>query len=119
MEEDDRVRRDDIPLQAAEYSRKHRSRRRWYKLVTCLAAVVVFCTVYALILPAVTMEGTACGLEEHTHTDACYAPVTETTARQPVCSGESLGLHMHSPACYDETGAPVCGYADFVVHTHT
>ena len=61
MEEDDRVRRDDIPLQAAEYSRKHRSRRRWYKLVTCLAAVVVFCTVYALILPAVTMEGTACG----------------------------------------------------------
>ena len=119
MEEDDRVRRDDIPLQAAEYSRKHRSRRRWYKLVTCLAAVVVFCTVYALILPAVTMEGTACGLEEHTHTDACYAPVTETTARQPVCSGESLGLHTHSPACYDETGAPVCGYADFVVHTHT
>lgn len=30
--------------------------KKWRRVVTCMAAVVVFCTVYALILPAVTMD---------------------------------------------------------------
>ncbi|MDY2720583.1 MAG: leucine-rich repeat protein [Candidatus Faecousia sp.] len=43
-------------LQSAEnYAKAHRSRKRWYRLVAGLACVVVFCTVYALILPAITM----------------------------------------------------------------
>ena len=50
--------------------------KRWHKLVTALACVVVFCTTYALILLAVTMEReTFCGYTEHTHTDACYSQV--------------------------------------------
>ena len=43
--------------------------------MTCLAAVVVFCTVYALILPAITFEKEDCTLPEHTHTEDCYALV--------------------------------------------
>ena len=43
--------------------------------MTCLAAVVVFCTVYALILPAITFEKEDCALPEHTHTEDCYALV--------------------------------------------
>ncbi len=44
-------------LQEAEkYSKAHRRRKRWRRAVTVLAAIVVFCTTYALILPAVTME---------------------------------------------------------------
>ena len=43
--------------------------------MTCLAAVVVFCTVYALILPAITLEKQDCTLPEHTHTEDCYALV--------------------------------------------
>lgn len=44
--------------QTAKYARKHRRKKRWYRVVTCLAAVVVFCTTYALILPAITLERT-------------------------------------------------------------
>ena len=44
-------------LQSAEkYTKAHRRKKRWYRVVTCLACVVVFCTVYALILPAITQE---------------------------------------------------------------
>lgn len=46
--------------------------------MTCLAAVVVFCTVYALILPAITFEKEDCTLPEHTHTEDCYALVGVT-----------------------------------------
>lgn len=35
--------------------------KRWHKLVTALACVVVFCTTYALILPAVTKDGISLG----------------------------------------------------------
>ena len=44
--------------QTAKYARKHQRKKRWYRVVTCLAAVVVFCTTYALILPAITLERT-------------------------------------------------------------
>ena len=51
--------------------RKRLGRLRYF--ATFLSAVIVFCTVYALILPAITMERTAyCGLEVHEHTDACF-----------------------------------------------
>lgn len=44
-------------LQSAEkYTKAHQRKKRWYRVVTGLACVVVFCTVYALILPAITME---------------------------------------------------------------
>lgn len=56
-----------------EYSVKHKRRKRWYKIVSILASIVVFCTVYALILPAITMEkDPICGFEEHSHDQACY-----------------------------------------------
>ena len=44
---------------AERYTRAHRRKRRWYQVTTCLAAVVVFCTTYALILPAITLESSA------------------------------------------------------------
>ena len=65
----------DALQQAAEYTQRHRRRKRWQKVVTCLAAVVVFCTTYALILPAITMEK-QCEIPEHIHTQACYTQVT-------------------------------------------
>ena len=40
---------------AERYASAHRRKRRWYQVMTCLAAVVVFCTTYALILPAITL----------------------------------------------------------------
>lgn len=79
---------------------------------------MVFCTVYALILPAITMEKGACEIPEHTHSEACYTQVTSATRTEPVCTIESLNLHQHDDTCYDSEGNLTCGYADFVVHQH-
>lgn len=85
--------------------------------MTCLAAVVVFCTTYALILPALTMEK-QCDIPEHTHSEACYTQVTSIIKEVPICTSESLNIHKHTASCYNGDGELVCGYADFVVHQH-
>ena len=106
-------------LQSAEkYTKTHQRKKRWYRVVTGLACVVVFCTVYALILPAITMEKGACEIPEHTHSEACYTQVTSATRTKPVCTIESLNLHQHDGTCYDSEGNLTCGYADFAVHQH-
>lgn len=70
--------------------------KRWRKMILCLSCVVVFCTVYALILPALTLERkTICGKEEHMHTEACYS-----TEGQLICEKEE---HMHTETCYADT----------------
>lgn len=67
--------------------------KRWRKIILCLSCVVVFCTVYALILPALTLERkTICGQEEHMHTEACYS-----TEGQLICGKEE---HTHTETCY-------------------
>lgn len=105
-------------LQGAEkYTKAHLRKKRWYQVVTCLAAVVVFCTTYALILPAITLEK-QCDIPEHTHTDACYTQVMSREMTVPVCSAETLEIHQHTADCYDSDGNLTCGYANFVVHRH-
>lgn len=96
--------------------KKRRARRR--RIVTGLACVVVFCTVYALILPAITMERSACEIPEHVHTQACYTQVLTVEKTAPVCNEQTLDLHKHDDTCYDGAGNLCCGYADFVVHQH-
>ena len=106
-------------LQSAEkYTKAHQRKKRWYRVVTGLACVVVFCTVYALILPAITMEKGACEIPEHTHSETCYTQVTSVQKSVPVCDAEMLNLHRHTPDCYDGDGNLTCSYADFVVHRH-
>lgn len=103
-------------VKAYDYLAQKKSRSLWLKGVTVLACAVVFCTVYALILPALTLEKPVCGLEEHTHTADCYVKANEET--ELICSPETLGIHTHSESCYDGEGNISCGYADFVIHTH-
>ena len=109
--------RHDVLRNAEKYTKVHKRNRLWHRVVTVLAGVVVFCTTYALILPAITLEK-QCDIPEHTHTDACYAQVTPVEKRVPVCSAETLGIHRHTADCYDANGNLTCGYADFVVHSH-
>lgn len=105
-------------LQGTEkYTKAHQRKKRWYRVVTGLACVVVFCTVYALILPAITLEK-QCDIPEHTHTDDCYTQVTSVESKVPVCSPETLRIHQHTPECYNADGNLICGYANFVVHHH-
>lgn len=97
--------------EAEKYTRVHRRRRRWRNVVTCLAAVVVFCTTYALILPAITM-GKQCNVPEHTHDENCYTISTQT---QLVCTALK---HQHTQDCLDDEGNYICAQEDFFLHTH-
>lgn len=94
--------------------KKNLFKRRWYRLMMVASSIVVFCTTYALILPAITLEK-GCKLEEHTHTEACYEEV-ETTVLS--CNEENLAGHKHTKACKNADGEYICGYADYVLHTH-
>ena len=107
----------DVLRDAEKYTKVHKRKRLRHRVVTVLAGVVVFCTTYALILPAITLEK-QCDIQEHTHTDACYAQVTSVEKRVPACSAKTLEIHQHTADCYDADGNPTCGYADFVVHSH-
>lgn len=107
----------DVLRNAEKYTKVHKRKRLRHRVVTVLAGVVVFCTTYALILPAITLEK-QCDIPEHTHTDACYAQVTSVEKRVPACSAETLEIHRHTADCYDADGNLTCGYADFVVHSH-
>lgn len=67
--------------------------KRWRKVMLCLSCIVVFCTVYVLILPAITLERkTICGQEEHVHTEECYS-----VDGQLICGIEE---HLHTETCY-------------------
>lgn len=94
-------------------------RHAWKKIVFIMGCVVVFCTTYALILPAITMEvPTYCGFEEHIHTDECYRQITSENIITPIPVESNPNIHHHTSTCYDEFGTLICGEADFVVHTH-
>ena len=105
---------DKLLLQDAEpYASAHRRKRRWYQVMTCLAAAVVFCTTYALILPAITLEK-QCALPEHTHTEACYTSVQGDL----ICTQSTEPQHTHTEECYQETQDLVCGMSESTGHTH-
>ena len=105
---------DKLLLQDAEpYASAHRRKRCWYQVMTCLAAAVVFCTTYALILPAITLEK-QCEIPEHTHTEACYTSVQGDL----ICTQSTEPQHTHTEECYQETRDLVCGMSESTGHTH-
>ncbi|XCP85946.1 SpaA isopeptide-forming pilin-related protein [Roseburia hominis] len=50
---------------------KRQNRNRRY-IITCIAAVVVFATVYGIMSPAFALTKQECVQEEHEHMDECY-----------------------------------------------
>ena len=79
-----------------------RTRRFLTRVVSGVAAVVVFVTTYALVLPAITMESqVACGIEAHQHDDSCY---TENL----ICGQEESEGHHHTDDCYTVTRKLEC-----------
>lgn len=57
----------------AEVLRLSKLEKRWKKVARVVGLIVVFCTTYMLILPALTLESrTSCGFVEHSHTALCY-----------------------------------------------
>lgn len=102
---------------AEKYHKKRQRRSVWRKALGVLGCVVVFCTTYALILPALTMEKESfCGFTQHIHEESCYG--IPAAPRQGVCTAEGLGVHVHTEGCYSG-GVLTCGKADFVAHLHS
>ena len=65
--------------------------KKWKRIMLALSCVVVFITVYALTIPAVTL---ACDKEEHVHTEECYDENNDL-----ICTKEE---HTHSEDCYEK-----------------
>ena len=111
----------EYPESARNVTGTHEKRRRWRRAVSVLACAVVFCTTYALILPAITLSAEPkCGLEEHTHTEDCYETrlvcgQAEDPETDPAGSQEAAGpAHVHTDACYEQV--LTCEKPE---HTHT
>lgn len=92
------------------------ARNKWLRyVVTTLAAIVVFVTTYALILPALTMDNDSaaiCGMVDHTHTEKCYSE--DGTL---ICS---LPEHEHDMGCFTDREPVVhyeCGFSYEHIHT--
>ena len=81
--------------------------KAWKRMVRILSCIVVFCTTYALILPAITQEAQAyCGSSEHKHTEKCYKEILSCTKEE----------HVHSEECFDADGNLTCTLEE---HTHS
>ena len=93
---------------------RHRSRRRaiWKRIVSSLAVITVFCTVYALVLPAITLsDEPICGQQAHEHTQQCY----RTEILVPDCAAAA---HVHDESCTGSFGNPACGFGERILHSH-
>lgn len=109
----------------------------WKYIVRSLGALVVFSTIYTLILPAITMEQKMicgldehthnescmdlealeqpcyiCGLEEHTHGDECYLVEKAAEEEGYFCG---IGAHTHGEGCWNEIGELTCNITE---HSH-
>lgn len=106
--------KESLSQQTANLKHKNNRHKRWKGIVSILACMVVFCTVYALILPALTAEGTPhCGKEEHTHTEDCYE-------KKLICGKEEgEGAYHHTDECYREEPVLVCTTPESDGHQHT
>ena len=93
---------------------KYRPRRRgiWKRFVSTLAVITVFCTVYALVLPAITLaDEPICGQQAHEHTEDCYRS-------EYLVANCAAANHVHSESCADALGNPACGFGERILHTH-
>ena len=107
---------------------KQKKRRQvWKRILSVMMCVVVFCTTYMLILPAITKEAKVfCGKEEHTHNEKCYSvstelicTETESVSKTLICGIEETAGHIHMENCGAVTERVLsCGLAEAEGHIH-
>lgn len=108
----------DTITRTQQFKIKHRIQARLRRIVGILACVVVFCTTYALILPALTSRTEVfCGFEEHVHDRDCYRREF-SLVKTLDCEAHLTPPHSHSEECYNASGALICGKAEYYAHTH-
>ena len=86
------------------YSRSFRRKKRLKRIVSLVAAILVFITTYALILPAITMssqEDVFCGKEVHKHDISCYQQRLSEKKQVRECTADEAEVdHIHTNGCY-------------------
>lgn len=96
-----------------ELNRKQKRRRK-----TAIAAVLAAIMLVSGVIWNLTQYGIAmtdepkCGMEEHIHSDSCYADVL-------ICGQEESAGHTHTDACYQTTSELACGQEESEEHTHS
>jgi len=91
---------------------------KWYYTVSIMMVVIVFfCTVYALILPAITLEKNNeilnCQLKVHQHTEECHDENGTL-----ICGQADFVIHTHNETCYNADGELVCSLPEITAHEH-
>ena len=105
----------DLLRRAEKLNKVRQSRSRMNRATRILSLVIALSTIYALMLPAITINNdTVCGMEEHTHTEACYAvkPVL-------ICGKTEAEAHAHTESCYTVADGYICGKQEIAPHVHT
>lgn len=119
-----------------ELNRKQKRRRKTVIAVVLAAIMLVSGVIWNLTQYGIAMtDEPKCGMEEHTHSDSCYADVltcgreesaghthTETcyqTTSELVCGQEESEEHSHDDSCYQTVSELVCGQEESEGHTHT
>lgn len=106
-----------IQSKAENFKKERKKKGNRKRLITILASIVVFCTVYTLIVPAFTWERSLiCEQEEHKHTASCYETVTIPAGKQLSCE---IPEHAHGSDCYYEVRTLVCGQEESELHMHS
>ncbi len=109
--------------QARHYLTSQQKQKIGQKILFCLASVVVFATVYALILPAITLSNELlCGQEAHKHTEACWTMAEAKPQPELICEFmrvPGVVVHTHNDYCYDGDGKLICRLPEAEAHTHT
>ena len=89
-------------------------KRKAVKVITAISALLVAGVVmWQMMLPGIAMQSVPhCGIEEHTHSDACYT-------KQLTCGQEETDGHTHTDACYHTERVLSCGQEESESHQHT
>ena len=97
---------------------RHQAKKHWQTLVRALAVVVIFCTTYLLVMPAITMdEDPICGMEAHVHAGECWVQAEQMLMNCPIPTDATV-IHHHGESCRDENWELICQLPEKSLHTH-
>ena len=96
--------KDMLQYKAENYTIEYQKKKLWQRFVFAMAVVVVFCTTYALILPAITWEIEQNSIDLSLSEDGVY------------CCGMAAHTHSEENGCYDADGTLICNIPE---HVHT
>lgn len=114
----------DFLSQAGKLLKEQKRFRRQMIVFFCLAVVVLYGTVTALMLYGQAMTHKAevldCCYKVHEHTDKCYEMGEDgTLGTEPVCGYADYVIHVHNDGCYNADGTLACTLEEHEPHEHT